>query len=96
MTNLITNVLSQTRLSLVAVASLSLPLLAVSTTAQASDCKGLENETCLASDSCGWVDSYVRKDGREVKAFCRTSTKGRIKDNDAKVSATSLQSKSSS
>ena len=45
----------------------------------ASQCKGLDNSACDANAACGWVDSYVRKDGREVSAFCRTSNKGKPK-----------------
>lgn len=40
--------------------------------AAASACKGLENSACNSNASCGWVDSYQRKDGRTVKSFCRT------------------------
>ena len=47
--------------------------------AQASECKGLDNESCTAKDVCGWVEAYTRKDDREVNAFCRKSTKGRVK-----------------
>lgn len=45
----------------------------------ASQCKGLDNNACTAAETCGWVESYQRKDGREVKAFCRTSSKGQPK-----------------
>lgn len=45
----------------------------------ASQCKGLDNTACVASADCGWVESYQRKDGRDVKAFCRTSSKGKSK-----------------
>ena len=41
----------------------------------ASACKGLEVSSCQASESCAWVNSYTRKDGREVKAFCRAKSK---------------------
>jgi len=41
----------------------------------ASQCKGLDNESCITDENCGWVEAYTRKDGREVKAFCRTSAK---------------------
>jgi len=41
----------------------------------ASACKGLEQTACQAEQSCGWVNAYSRKDGREVKAFCRTKSK---------------------
>ena len=42
----------------------------------ASQCKGLNAKACESNASCSLVGGYVRKDGREVKAFCRTSTKG--------------------
>ena len=45
---------------------------------QASEGKGLDSESCNAKASCGWVESYARKDGRQVNAFCRTSTKNRV------------------
>lgn len=38
----------------------------------ASQCKELSREDCSADPSCAWVDGYVRKDGREVRAYCRT------------------------
>lgn len=41
----------------------------------ASQCKGLANAACDANTACGWVQSYERKDGRTVKAFCRTKAK---------------------
>lgn len=41
----------------------------------ASACKGLEQSVCQTTENCGWVNSYSRKDGREVKAFCRTKAK---------------------
>ena len=43
----------------------------------ASVCKGLDSDACASNTSCGWVESYTRKDDRVVKAFCRTSTKGK-------------------
>jgi len=54
-------------------------LSAIAFNLQASECKGLENESCIANNACGWVEAYTRKDGREVNAFCRTSTKGKTK-----------------
>ena len=42
----------------------------------ASACKGLDNLACAAKEQCSWVQGYERKDGRKVKAFCRTSSKG--------------------
>lgn len=59
-------------------------LLATTSNVQASECKGLNNESCSAKEACGWVETYTRKDGREVNAFCRTSTKGRVKISDKK------------
>ena len=41
----------------------------------ASACKGLESAACASNAQCGWVAAYERKDGREVKAFCRTKAK---------------------
>lgn len=37
-----------------------------------SECKGLASSACDESTSCRWVDSYQRKDGRKVNAFCRS------------------------
>ena len=39
----------------------------------ASACKGLDTKGCSSNSSCRWVEGYERKDGRQVKAFCRTS-----------------------
>ena len=41
----------------------------------ASACKGLEQTVCETEQYCGWVKGYSRKDGREVKAFCRAKSK---------------------
>lgn len=35
-------------------------------------CKGLSQQACDGSQSCSWVDAYVRKDGREVASYCRS------------------------
>lgn len=60
----------------VSIASLLAMGLALSGQANAaSDCKGLERGACDAAAACGWVNSYERKDGRTVKAFCRTKAK---------------------
>ena len=42
----------------------------------ASQCKGLSETACAADSSCRWVSGYVRKDGREVAAYCRLGTSG--------------------
>lgn len=45
--------------------------------AEPSQCKGLENNACASANSCSWVESYERKDGRKVSAFCRTKAKSK-------------------
>jgi|AMFO01.1.fsa_nt_gi hypothetical protein len=35
-------------------------------------CKTLSREACSTHPGCTWVAGYVRKDGRQVKAYCRT------------------------
>ena len=55
----------------------------------ASACKGLDNTACGASASCGWVESYQRKDGRTVKAFCRTKSVSKAKASEASSKASS-------
>lgn len=45
----------------------------------ASQCKGLENTACNSNNACSWVNEYERKDGRKVKGFCRTSSRGKAK-----------------
>ena len=36
-----------------------------------SPCKGLEREACAAKPECSWVGAAKRKDGHQVKAYCR-------------------------
>lgn len=36
-----------------------------------SPCKGLEQKACAAKAECSWVGATKRKDGRQVKAYCR-------------------------
>jgi len=38
----------------------------------ANTCKGIQEETCSQSDSCTWIKSYKRKDGANIKAYCRS------------------------
>lgn len=70
--------------------SLLIPLtLAVlsSASAQAAEpsCKGMDASSCAADNACAWVPGYTRKDGINVRSYCRTTGKGsKIK---AKVSA---------
>ena len=75
-------------LALVGSVAVSSPVLA------ASACKGLDNSSCSNNSSCGWVDGYERKDGRKVKAFCRTkSVKKSTVDSRNKKNAKSVASK---
>ena len=46
----------------------------------ASDCKGLKTELCASNAACSWVGGYERKDGRQVKAFCRAKPNFKGKD----------------
>ncbi len=41
----------------------------------AADCKGQNQAQCGSLQSCSWVDTYKRKDGRTVNGFCRTKGK---------------------
>jgi len=59
------------RASLITISLIGSMLVAGPATA-ASACKGLDNSSCDANASCGWVEGYERKDGRTVKSFCRT------------------------
>lgn len=38
----------------------------------ASVCKGLEQKACATKSECGWIAATKRKDGKQVKAYCRT------------------------
>lgn len=60
-----------------AAAALVAALTSVST--HASDCKGLEANNCAVKSSCSWVDGYTRKDGRQVKSFCRAKPSSKAK-----------------
>jgi hypothetical protein len=42
---------------------------------EASQCKGLTQEACTAKAECSWVSATKRKDGTEVKAYCRAKPK---------------------
>jgi hypothetical protein len=37
-----------------------------------SACKGLESRPCQKDDRCSWVESYTRKDGVKVSAYCKS------------------------
>jgi uncharacterized membrane protein len=49
--------------------ALALPTLSV---LAASECKGLDQTACAAMQGCTWVSGYVRKDGKEVAAYCKS------------------------
>lgn len=53
---------------------------------QASECKGLEEKACGANNACSWVKARTKKDGKEVKAHCR-SKGGKKADKAAKKAA---------
>jgi len=36
-------------------------------------CKGMAENDCAASNACRWVDSFKRKDGRDVQGYCRNA-----------------------
>lgn len=53
---------------------LTATLAGVSMTGQvlaAGACKGLQETACSSNTSCSWIAGYERKDGRQVKSFCR-------------------------
>ena len=41
--------------------------------AHGSVCKALSQSTCEKLIECRWINSYKRKDGKSVKAYCRKS-----------------------
>ncbi len=49
--------------------------LGMSASTLAADCKGQSQAQCGSLQSCSWVDTYKRKDGRTVNGFCRTKGK---------------------
>ena len=38
----------------------------------ANTCKSIQEEACSQSDSCTWIKTYKRKDGANIKAYCRS------------------------
>jgi len=41
----------------------------------ASPCKSLEQKACATKAECNWIAATKRKDGRQVKAYCRLKAK---------------------
>ena len=66
------NKIKTTRVHKSVIAAIAIGVAAFSGASIASSCKGLENNACSSNASCSWVESYERKDGRKVSAFCRT------------------------
>ncbi|MEO0367732.1 MAG: hypothetical protein AAF197_02990 [Pseudomonadota bacterium] len=64
--------------------------LMVSSQSFAADCKGQIESACVNASACSWVESYTRKDGREVNAFCRS--KGKAKKAQSTANTTNKQS----
>jgi len=60
-----------------ALSMLSLSL--ASGSVQASQCKGLEVSSCSSNTACSWIEGYTRKDGRQVKSFCRSKPGSKAK-----------------
>ena len=42
----------------------------------ASACKGLDQAACTGNTTCTWIAATKRKDGKDVKAYCRSKPKG--------------------
>lgn len=40
-------------------------------TKSASPCQGVEQAACAAKTECTWIAATKRKDGKDVKAYCR-------------------------
>jgi hypothetical protein len=50
-------------------------------------CNSMTDQTACAADAtCQWIAAVKRKDGREVKAYCRTKPSGAKKSTTAKKS----------
>lgn len=63
------HLVSNTRLSVL----LSGLLLSGVVSAAPQECRQLAEDACATESSCTWVQGYVRKDGREVSAYCRNA-----------------------
>ncbi|EPJ44090.1 MAG: hypothetical protein OFPII_37500 [Osedax symbiont Rs1] len=51
--------------------SLALSLVSASTFAT-GNCRGESENACSVNDSCSWIKAHQRKDGANVKAYCRS------------------------
>jgi len=57
---------TQSLIAITLIFSLSTSLYAANT------CKGIQKQACNQSDSCTWIETYKRKDGANIKAYCRS------------------------
>lgn len=57
-------------------------------------CKGQVENICTSSTDCRWVDSYVRKDGKTVKAHCKKQSKKKLKQQPVAPKKAQLNGKS--
>ena len=39
--------------------------------AASSECKGMEQNSCIQAKACRWVNSYQRSNGKKVSGYCR-------------------------
>lgn len=46
-------------------------VLAASAASAASQCKGMQQNSCVENTECTWVNGYTRKDGRQVASHCK-------------------------
>ena len=63
-------------------------LAAASAVTAASECKGMQQDSCAQNAACTWVDGYTRKDGRQVASHCKLRSG---KKSAAEASANTLQ-----
>ena len=69
-----------TSLRCLQVALLTGSVLASTSVLAASQCKGVQQDACLANAECAWVNGYVRKDGRSVASHCKTKARRKSPD----------------
>ena len=66
--------ISRVRISMTMAGLLLVVPLSVSAADLPVQCRSLPQDACAAEAACSWVEGYTRKDGREVKAYCRKAT----------------------
>jgi len=45
----------------------------------ANTCKDIQEQACNQSDSCTWIKTHKRKDGANIKAYCRSKPSNKSK-----------------